>query len=73
MNEWKPVPYLLGDGSRTLDVGLSNSLHGLGGVLGGLDGHDNALSLAVDTNGLLLADSHVLGASPSTGSHTNYL
>ena len=65
--------YLLGNGSSTLNVGLGNSLHGLVGVLGGLDGQDNALSLAVDTNGLLLADSHVLGASPSIIPHTNYL
>ena len=65
--------YLLSNRSSALDVGLGSSLHGLVSVLGGLNGHDNALSLAVDTNGLLLADSHVLGTSPSNISHTNYL
>ena len=65
-------PYLLGNGSSALDIGLSGSLHGLGGVLGGLDRHDNALSLAVDAHSLLLADSHVLGAIRQSISSTSY-
>ena len=44
----------------------------LGVVLGGLDGKDNLLTLAVDTNSTLLAETNALGARMSLPMHRQY-
>ena len=54
-------------------MSLRHSLGGLVRVLGGLDGEDDVLSLAVHTHRALLADSHVLGAVQSNASGKMHL
>ena len=60
MNLDKPATYFLSNGLSTLDTSVMSHLARLVVVLGGLDSKHNLLTIEVDTDSTLLAETNVL-------------